>query len=368
MKPFCTSIWIVSIGLGFCIWGCGGKKGLRPDGTSVPSTIPSVRDLGEKVQWRVKVGSYTLGSVVGHGAGDMPLGLDMDLKSMMQRDLSAAWGLLVPEGTNATQAPLKVLIQVKEISVNWSAGFGVDVIAVVRLTTEIWTNEPTPRQLVTNESESLQKETFFGGGTVGNDWKNVLQLAYRDAMAKLVQDSKLLAQLDNPPPIVLASNIGSNPGSATPGTTSSSEKPIRLGTKFKGVIVAAFDIQDSSKKFSADVLDQLTDYLAAKLTELGGMKVVPRDQIRNRLREEKKETYKQCYEQSCQIDLGKALAAEKTLSTKLLRIGNQCAITCILYDLKTETTDQAASVDTACSESALMGAMAEIARKLTGAS
>jgi hypothetical protein len=134
----------------------------------------------------------------------------------------------------------------------------------------------------------------------------------------------------------------------------------------QGVIVAVFDIQDASRKFDQDTLDQLTEYLAAKLTETAGFKVVPRDQLKERLRAEKKETYRACYEQSCQIELGKAIAAEKTLATKLLKVGEQCAITSILYDLRTETTDAAASVNTNCSEAGLLEGLSDIAYKMAG--
>jgi hypothetical protein len=131
-------------------------------------------------------------------------------------------------------------------------------------------------------------------------------------------------------------------------------------------IVALFDVQDASEKFNAKTLEQLTEYLSAKLTEVAGYKVIPRDQIRARLKEEQSESYKQCYDQSCQIELGRSLAAQKTLSTKLLQVGRKCAISSILYDLKTETTEKAASVDTDCSDDALMGGMAETASKLAG--
>jgi hypothetical protein len=131
-------------------------------------------------------------------------------------------------------------------------------------------------------------------------------------------------------------------------------------------IVAVFDVQDASEKFNTKTLDQLTDYLSAKLTEVAGYKVIPRDQIRVRLKGEQSESYKQCYDQSCQIELGRSLAAQKTLSTKLLQVGRKCAISSVLYDLKTETAEKAASVDTDCSDDALMGGMAETASKLAG--
>ena len=132
------------------------------------------------------------------------------------------------------------------------------------------------------------------------------------------------------------------------------------------VIVALFDVQDPSKHFKDDTLDQLTEYLATRLTELAGYRVVPRDQLRERLVAQKTTGYRECFDQSCQIDLGKAISAQKSLAVKVLRVGGKCAITASLYDLKSETTERGASVRTECSDDALMDAMDQIARQLAG--
>jgi hypothetical protein len=132
----------------------------------------------------------------------------------------------------------------------------------------------------------------------------------------------------------------------------------------QGPIVAVFDIEDSSKRFPKETLDQLTEYLAAQMSDVG-YRVVPRDQVRERLAQEKTEGFKACYDQSCQIELGKEVAAEKSLSTKLLRVGKKCAISSVMYDLRTATTERSAPVDTACDEDALMDAMKQIAQKMS---
>jgi hypothetical protein len=132
----------------------------------------------------------------------------------------------------------------------------------------------------------------------------------------------------------------------------------------RNVVVAVFNVEDGSRQLDARVADQLTDYLSTKLAEVMRYRVVPRDQIRARLGQEKGDSYKACYEESCQIDLGKALAAEKSLATKLLRVGNSCALTSTLYDLKTETVDQAASARTECSDNALMNGVDTVVQQL----
>lgn len=131
-------------------------------------------------------------------------------------------------------------------------------------------------------------------------------------------------------------------------------------------VVAVFDIQDSSGSLDPKTRDQLSDYLAAQVTALARFKVVPREQLRARLAQQKTAGYRECFDQGCQIELGKALAAEKSLATKILRVGSGCTLTAMLYDLRTETAERAASVevDTGCTDQAMMAALRQVARKL----
>lgn len=137
-------------------------------------------------------------------------------------------------------------------------------------------------------------------------------------------------------------------------------------SRSRSVIVALFDVQDPSKQFKPDTLEQLTEYLSTRLTQSGRFRVVPRDQLRERLVAQKTESYKSCYDQTCQIELGKAIAAEKSAAVKLLRVGSKCAITASLFDLASETTELGASTRTNCSDDALMDGMDQVARQLSG--
>ena len=130
-------------------------------------------------------------------------------------------------------------------------------------------------------------------------------------------------------------------------------------------VLAVFDVQDASGKMRAGALDQLTDYLAARLTQVTRFRILPRDQIHARLAQQKKGSYRKCYDESCQIELGKALAARKTLATKILKVGRRCAITSTMYDLKTETADASALVKTDCDADSLLDSMDRVARQLS---
>ncbi len=128
-------------------------------------------------------------------------------------------------------------------------------------------------------------------------------------------------------------------------------------------IVAVFAI--SGAKLKRRDRSALTDMLAAHLTSIRGFRVVPQDALRKRLKTGKRDSYRQCYDQSCQIEVGKALAAQKVLSTKLDRVGGACVVTSSLYDLRTEAAERAAVVHSKCGMRALSRAMEEVANKLS---
>ncbi|MCC6749933.1 MAG: hypothetical protein IT371_19870 [Deltaproteobacteria bacterium] len=144
--------------------------------------------------------------------------------------------------------------------------------------------------------------------------------------------------------------------------------PAPIGApRAKPTIVAVFDTEDATGRLDAKTLNQLTEYLAAKVTESGNFRVIPRNQLKTRLSQEKREGYKVCYDESCKIELGRALSAQKSLATKLLKVGASCAISATLYDLKSETAEKAANVRTNCSEDGLMDGMEKIATQLAAA-
>lgn len=133
-------------------------------------------------------------------------------------------------------------------------------------------------------------------------------------------------------------------------------------------VVAVFQIEDGGARRERKVMGQLTEYLAAQLTASGLYRVIPPSRLRAQIAETQAKSYRQCYDQACQIELGKALAAEKTIATKLLRIGNVCALTSTLFDLRTEAPDAAASTRTDCKEASLMDGIDRIVRQLVDAS
>lgn len=129
--------------------------------------------------------------------------------------------------------------------------------------------------------------------------------------------------------------------------------------------VAVFDVEDRTGKLDAATLAALTDQLATQLAERRAFRVVPASDLRARLLEAKKASYGACIDERCQIELGKAVAADRTLSARVIQVGETCTINGTVYDLKTEATERAASVRGRCALEALVESIDALAQKLS---
>lgn len=131
-------------------------------------------------------------------------------------------------------------------------------------------------------------------------------------------------------------------------------------------IVAVFNIEDRSGRFDQQACGQLTEYLAAQLAKGATFRVVPQAELRARLKAKKKESYKKCVAEQCQIAIGRELAAQKSLATRIVKIGTKCAVMSTLYDLKTSASEHAATAKAACNQDALVTALENVAKELRG--
>jgi hypothetical protein len=133
-------------------------------------------------------------------------------------------------------------------------------------------------------------------------------------------------------------------------------------------IIAVFDIEDSGAGLPAKTLRRFSDYLASQLAASGRFQVVPRAQLQKQLSGQRKKSYKSCYEQSCQIEIGKQLAAQKSLATKLIKLGGRCTVTAVVYSLKRSTSEGGATAKGHCSEAALLKLVDRIVEQLASPS
>lgn len=135
-------------------------------------------------------------------------------------------------------------------------------------------------------------------------------------------------------------------------------------------VVAVFDIQSKVSRIKRASLSDLTDQLRVRLAQTKRMIIIDKSEqereLKRLINEQRKASYKRCIDESCQIPLGKELAASKILKTKLMRFGKIYVLSSEIIDLKTGGSDGAAAVETRGTSDALLDAINVIAGKLTG--
>ena len=81
--------------------------------------------------------------------------------------------------------------------------------------------------------------------------------------------------------------------------------------------------------------------------------------ILNFLEDGQKRTVTEIHEK-LQIELGRELAAQKVITTRIVRIGKSCQVTALIYDLRTASSESASSEETSCEDEDLLDAVREI--------
>jgi hypothetical protein len=129
-------------------------------------------------------------------------------------------------------------------------------------------------------------------------------------------------------------------------TTAATDQAKQLGD---GWIIAVMELtdpnaSDQSKAIAKDVLRNMSSLLRNYLAQRGA-KTVDRSA---QTQAAKLESYRACFDESCQIELGRALAASHILRAELSRFGQKCILNAELVDLRTEVAVAAASANGAC--------------------
>ena len=130
-------------------------------------------------------------------------------------------------------------------------------------------------------------------------------------------------------------------------------------------ILAVMEIEDKTGKFTDKQIQQAATYLRSKLEVAGTFMVVPKSrQEKALIRELRKESYKDCYAEQCQIELGKELAADTILRSAVTEFAGMCSLTSVLIDLAGAAVVGGAHRDFGCSETGLKGAMIAVVKEL----
>ena len=133
-----------------------------------------------------------------------------------------------------------------------------------------------------------------------------------------------------------------------------------LTSHASGEAVAVFDIDARNVKgLSARQLANFTNLLDG-VVAASGYQTVPRSTLKQQLVEQQSESYKDCYDESCQIELGKAVAAQKAFSSTWANLGGSCVLTVRLFDLRKEVTEFSTQAEAACTQAGLRNAIKNV--------
>ena len=129
-------------------------------------------------------------------------------------------------------------------------------------------------------------------------------------------------------------------------------------------VVAVFDIQFDRIKLSRAQRNRLTKFMAEELAIGGVFQVMPPGDVKKILLEQSTESYKECFDERCQIQLGRQLPANKLVTSTIMKMGKKCRVSVSLYDLKRQTTDTLEKVKSGCGEGALLESIEKVTAKL----
>ena len=131
------------------------------------------------------------------------------------------------------------------------------------------------------------------------------------------------------------------------GTARAAEAP--------AVAVFPIDLRDT-KGISRKAATKFTNLLDTIVGQQG-FPTVPQAELTSQVDKAKAKSYDSCFDESCQIELGKAVAAEKILASSFASFGKTCTLTLKLLDLRRALTEFSTSEEAPCTEGGLKGAI-----------
>lgn len=133
--------------------------------------------------------------------------------------------------------------------------------------------------------------------------------------------------------------------------------------------LAVMSIEDQSGKMTEKVLNSASTLLRMHLASSGEFIVIDESRqnkmLEEIIREKKKESYKMCYDNKCQIPLGQALSADTILRSTVTELGGTYSLGVELVDLAKEAVTKAANAEFDGTEKGAAEAVKKIVRELT---
>ncbi len=135
-------------------------------------------------------------------------------------------------------------------------------------------------------------------------------------------------------------------------------------------VLAVMELEVRTPRLGAEVAGRAVDYLRARLTATRQFAIVDRTRQEQALREmlvqQKKESYAACYDEGCQVPLGKALAADTILRSSVSSLADFCTLSSELVDLAKEAALGGGLEKFDCTEAGLVQAIERLVPQLLG--
>ncbi len=131
-------------------------------------------------------------------------------------------------------------------------------------------------------------------------------------------------------------------------------------------VVAVFDIESRGAGLTTSQSNILADYVASRLASSGRFAVVPRTEVKRALGLQSKKSGGACHKGSCLIEVGKALAAEKTMTIRISKIGSRCTVSLKLFDFRNSIVEARKSVKSKCDHDSLVDALVKALKGVLG--
>jgi hypothetical protein len=105
-------------------------------------------------------------------------------------------------------------------------------------------------------------------------------------------------------------------------------------------------IEDKTKSINSSLIDSAEEFIRGELIASNRYFVISAERQNNEIMKTmKKESYKKCYERSCQIPLGKALSADTIIQGVITKFGKEYTLRLEMIDLAKEATILGATTD-----------------------
>ncbi|HSA33618.1 MAG TPA: hypothetical protein P5077_07825 [bacterium] len=135
----------------------------------------------------------------------------------------------------------------------------------------------------------------------------------------------------------------------------------------KQLKVAVMEIEDKSGQLSKETIENAAEYIRSSLASTNKYVLISKDRQQKVLvKEMKKESWKECYDQTCRIQLGQALTADTILVVLTTKFGGSFIISVEMIDLAKEATVRAAKADFDGTEDSMRKVIDVIVRQLVG--